>query len=223
MKSEADVEQEIDFNSRLFQRSADVLGEAIICTEVFFMSAAMERHINDAFRVLNKRVLAFARRHSSNYHDAEDLAGHAMEQALLHFQRLSQKIEVTEETLPTLVKKMEKRAAIVLKRTRIDHYRRREVARRFYANATPEVIASTWLKGTTPEPAPDQRLIVAEQLKEVLKHSMNPRQRHLAETLQRHMEAGDFDLSPAELAREANESASCRHGWARKLESKGIR
>jgi DNA-directed RNA polymerase specialized sigma24 family protein len=178
--------------------------------------------VNDAFRVLRKRVRVFARRHVANPSDIDDMTSDACEKAFRHFRALTAKVELDPDNLGTYVVAAYKRAGVALQGARIDQYRKREIERRFFERASPELIAASWLSGANHVPAPDQRLIVAETMAAVLRHSTTPGQRQLGEVLQRHVESGDLDLSPAELAREARETANCRHAWARKLRTKQL-
>lgn len=186
------------------------------------MSKATERMVNEAFRVLRKRVRVFARRHVDNPADIDDMTNDACEKAFRHFQALTAGVVLEPGNLGVYLTRAYKRASIALQGARIDHYRRRETQRQFFDVVSPEQIAGSWLSGGHHVPAPDQRLILAETMAEVLRHSTTPGQRRLGEVLQRHVESGELDLSPAELAREARETANCRHAWARKLRTKHL-
>ena len=186
------------------------------------MDKAMERMVNEAFRVLRKRVRVFARRHADNPDDIDDMANDACEKAFRHFRALTAGVALEPDNLGTYLTRAYKRASIALQGARIDQYRRREIQRQFFETASPELIAGSWLSGGHHVPAPDQRLIVSETMAEVLRYSTTPGQRRLGEALQRHVDAGELDISPAELAREARETANCRHAWARKLRTKRL-
>lgn len=187
------------------------------------MSKAMERMVNEAFRVLRKRVRVFARRHVDNIDDVDDMTNDACEKAFRHFSALTAGVDLDPENLPGYMRRAYRRAAIAVQGARIDQYRRRAVQRQFFETVSPEQIAGSWLSGGHQVPAPDQRLIVAETMAEVLRNSTTPGQRRLSEALRRRVDSGELDLSPAELAREARESVNCRHAWARKLKTKNLR
>lgn len=186
------------------------------------MSTTIDRQVNDAFRVLHKRVRLFARRHAPRADDADDMASEACEKAYRHFCALTSGVELTPDNLGQYMDRVYKRAGVALHGARIDQFRKRETERRFFETASPELIAGSWLGGAWHVPAPDQQLIVAETMTEVLRHSTSPGHRRLGEALQRRVALGELDLSPADLAEEANETANHRHGWARKLKSRNM-
>lgn len=186
------------------------------------MSVSMDRMINDAFRILRKRVSVFAKRHVRNPADVEDMTSDACEKAFKRFLKLTADTELTAETLDHFMAQAYRRAAVALTGTRIDQYRKGDRERRLLESMSPEMLSGSWIGGAQRCPAPDQRLIAAQTMAAVLRYSTTPGQRRLGLALQRRVEREELDVSPSELADEADESANCRHGWARKLKTKQL-
>jgi hypothetical protein len=184
------------------------------------MGTAMDRTVNDAFRLLRKRVRVFARRHVSNIADVDDMTNDACEKAWRRFSALTAEVELTVADLPHFMEQAYRRAATALHGSRIDHYRRREVERRFLESASHDLIEGSWLGGGRHTPAPDQRLIVEQTMAAVRRLSTAPAQRRLSDALQRRVDCGELDVSPRDLAEEAQETPNSRHAWARKLSNK---
>jgi DNA-directed RNA polymerase specialized sigma24 family protein len=186
------------------------------------MSVAMDRMVNDAFRVLRKRVRLFARRHVENPADLDDMTNDACEKAFKRFRALSAQTELTQENLGHFMAQAYRRGAVALIGARIDQYRKQERERRLLETMSHDLIAGSWLGGIQHEPEPDQRIIVSQTMAAVLRYSTTPSQKRLGEALRRHVERGELDLTPSELAEEAREPANSRHGWARKLKTKQL-
>jgi DNA-directed RNA polymerase specialized sigma24 family protein len=186
------------------------------------MTVTTGRMVNEAFRILRKRVRVFARRHAANPDDIDDMTNDACEKAFRLFSSMTANVELNQDNLVQFMAAAYRRAATALHGARIDQFRKSEIQRRFFESASPDLIADTWLGGAHHVPAPDQRLIVAQTMASVLRHSTTAGQRRLGEALQRHVDNGDFNLLPAELAEEAQQSANCRHAWARKLKTKQL-
>jgi len=186
------------------------------------MSVATDRMVNDAFRLLRKRVRVFARRHVHNPADIDDLTNEACEKAYKRFVALVGTTELTRDNIGHFMAQAYRRAAVALTGARIDQYRKRERERRLLETMSPDYISGSWIGGTQHFPAQDQRLIVSQTMAAVLRHSTTPAQRRLGAALQRRVDLGELDLSPSELAEEAEEAPNCRHGWARKLKTKHL-
>jgi hypothetical protein len=181
------------------------------------MDGAMQRQVNDAFRLLRKRVHLFARRNAYNSEDAEDLAMDACERAIRHFRAITHDVELTAGNLGHYVDRAHRRAIVAVYGARIDAFRKSEVRRRALASVPPDLAAVSWIGGGRHAPAPDQRLIVRQTMAAVERASTTPGQRHLSAALRRHVEADELEVTPVELAEEAEESPDTRSAWARKL------
>lgn len=186
------------------------------------MSVAMDRMVNDAFRILRKRVRVFARRHVDNIDDVDDMTSDACEKAFRRFKALTEKVELSPENLGRYMDQAYRRAGVALHGARIDQFRKREVRRRFLESMPGDLVAGSWIGGGHHAPAPDQGLLVAEAMAAVVRNSTTPGQRRLSEALQRRVDDGELDISARDLAEEAHETPDCRHAWARKLKTKGL-
>lgn len=186
------------------------------------MDLAMQRMVNDAFRVLRKRVALFAKRQAANAADAEDLAADACERAVRYFRGLTEGIELSADNLDHFMQRTHRRAIVAVQGARINAYRRSQVAQRWREAHPPALAAGSWVGGGYHAPAPDQRLIVRQTMAAVERNSTTPGQRHLSLALRRHVEEDELDVTPIELAREANETPNTRSAWARKLRTKTL-
>lgn len=184
------------------------------------MSVSLDRRVNEAFRVMRKRVRVFARRHVDNLDDIDDMTNDACEKAYRRFRALTQNIELNEGNFDEIMAKAYQRAATAIYGARIDQFRKREIRRRHLESLSPEIIAGTWLGGGYHAPSPDQRLIVRQTMAVVAAHSTTPSQRRLGAALQAHVDREELDVSPVDLAEEAGETANNRYAWARKLRTK---
>lgn len=184
------------------------------------MGTAMDRMVDDAFRLLRKRVRVFARRHVANIADLDDMTNDACEKAWRRFSALTAEVELSPANLPHFMALVYRRAATALHGSRIDQFRKREVERRFLESASRDLIEGSWLGGGHHSPAPDQRLIVEQTMAAVRRLSTAPAQRRLSDALQRRVDCGELDISPRDLAEEAHETPNSRHAWARKLGNK---
>ena len=181
------------------------------------MTVSMQRQVNDAFRLLRKRVHLFARRNAFNADDAEDMTMDACERAIRHFRSVTRNVELSPANLGHYMDLAHRRAIIAVYGARIDAFRKSEVRRRALQAMSPELAAGSWIGGGHHAPAPDQRLIVRQTMAAVERVSTTPGQRHLSAALRRHVEADELDLTTVELAEEAEESPDARSAWARKL------
>lgn len=184
------------------------------------MDVAMQRQVNDAFRLLRKRVHLFARRNAFNADDAEDLTMDACERAIRHFRALTDGVDLNADNLGHYMDRAHRRAIIAVYGARIDAFRKLEVRRRAIEAMSPELAAGSWIGGGHHAPAPDQRLIVRQTMAAVERASTTPGQRRLSAALRRHVEADELDVIPVELAAEADETPDSRSAWARKLRAR---